>query len=148
MVIDNLQNLERYAVLHPLFAQVFEYLKTIDLHTCPLGKTVLKEGEISITVTEAPPKRKEEACLETHNKFIDIQIPVSGEETMGYASRNMLPEACYDAEKDITFYEVPVESYVKLAPGMFAVFFPEDAHAPAITSTTLRKAIIKIKSNL
>ena len=67
---------------------------------------------------------------------------------MGYASRNMLPEACYDAEKDITFYEVSVESYVKLEPGMFAVFFPEDAHAPAITSTTLRKAIIKIKSNL
>lgn len=129
MVIDNLQNLERYAVLHPLFAQVFEYLKTIDLHTCPLGKIVLKEGEVSITVTEAPPKQKEEARLETHNKFIDIQIPVSGEEIMGYASRNMLPEACYDAEKDITFYEVSVESYVKLEPGMFAVFF-QKTHMP------------------
>ena len=54
MVIDNLQNLERYAVLHPLFAQVFEYLKTIDLHTCPLGKIVLKEGEVSIIRTVWP----------------------------------------------------------------------------------------------
>lgn len=145
MIIDNLQNLERYTALHPLFVQVIEFLKTIDLQTCPQGKIVLKEDELFVDITETSPKLKEEALLETHNEFIDIQIPVSGPEIMGYASRCMLPEAHYDREKDITFYDTPVDNYLNVNPGMFVIFFPQDAHAPAITPVTLKKIIIKIK---
>lgn len=145
MIIDNLQNLERYTALHPLFVQVVEFLKTIDLQTYPLERVVLKDGELFVNITETAPKEKEEALLETHDEFIDIQIPVSGPEIMGYASRTILPEAHYDREKDITFYDAPVDNYLKVNPGMFVIFFPQDAHAPAITPVTLKKVIIKIK---
>lgn len=145
MIIDNLQNIERYMVLHPLFAQVVEFLRTVDLQTCPLERIVLKDDELVVNITETAPKGKEEALLETHNDFIDIQIPVSGPEIMGYASRMVLPEVYYDKEKDISFYDTSVENYLKVSPGMFVIFFPQDAHAPAITPITLKKVIIKIK---
>ena len=105
MVIDKLENLEKYVSLNPLFAQAVEFLKTTDLNAHEIGKVVLKEGELIVNFAQARPKTKEEAKLETHNNFIDIQIPLSGVETMGYTPRTDLPEEEYNAEKDITFYK-------------------------------------------
>lgn len=80
MVIDKLENLEKYVSLNPLFAQAVEFLKTTDLNAHEIGKVVLKEGELIVNFAQARPKTKEEAKLETHNNFIDIQIPLSGVE--------------------------------------------------------------------
>lgn len=110
-----------------------------------VGKVVLKEGELMVNFADARPKTKEEARLETHNDFIDIQIPLSGEEVMGYTPRTDLPEAAYNAEKDITFYEGLATDYLTVKPGMFTIFFPEDAHAPGITPDGVRKVIVKVR---
>lgn len=145
MVIDKLENLERYVPLHPLFAETVAFLKTTDLRTHEAGKVVLKEGELMVNFADACPKTKEEALLETHNDFIDIQIPLSGVEVMGYTPRTDLPEAAYNAEKDITFYEGLATNYLTVKPGMFTIFFPEDAHAPGITPDGVRKVIVKVR---
>ena len=39
MVVDTLENLEKYASLNPLFAQAIEFLKSHDLHAMEVGKT-------------------------------------------------------------------------------------------------------------
>ena len=52
--------------------------------------------------------------------------------------------ADYDAAKDITFYAERPEGFVKVRKGMFALFFPQDAHAPGVTSTALCKAVFKL----
>ena len=83
-----------------------------------------------VNFSQTNPKTKEEAKLETHNRFIDIQIPLSGVEVMGYTPREDLPEAEYNADKDISFYHGLAESYIPVKPGMFVIFFPQDAHAP------------------
>ena len=145
MVIDKLENLERYVPLHPLFAEAVAFLKTTDLRAHEAGKVVLKEGELVVNFADACPKTKEEALLETHNDFIDIQIPLSGVEVMGYTPRTDLPEAAYNAEKDITFYEGLATNYLTIKPGMFTIFFPEDAHAPGITPDGVRKVIVKVR---
>lgn len=145
MVIDKLENLERYVPLHPLFAEAVAFLKTTDLRAHEAGKVVLKEGELMVNFADVCPKTKEEALLETHNDFIDIQIPLSGVEVMGYTPRTDLPEAAYNAEKDITFYEGLATNYLTVKPGMFTIFFPEDAHAPGITPDGVRKVIVKVR---
>ena len=105
MVVDKLENLEKYVSLNPLFAQAVEFLKSTDLDAHEIGKITLKEGELMVNFSQTRPKTKEEAKLETHNQFIDIQIPLSGVEVMGYTPRTDLPEEEYNAEKDITFYK-------------------------------------------
>jgi YhcH/YjgK/YiaL family protein len=143
-----LENLERYISLNPLFAEVAAFLGTHDVNALEVGKTELKGKELVLNVSLTAPKKKEEAKLETHEEYIDIQIPLSGVELMGYAARkDCLPaNAPYNAEKDITFYEGTAETYVAVKPGMFAVFFPQDGHAPGISPVGVKKIIIKVKA--
>ena len=72
MVVDTLENLEKYASLNPLFAQAIEFLKSHDLQAMEIGKTELKGKDLLVNIAQTKPKTKEEAKLETHNEFIDI----------------------------------------------------------------------------
>lgn len=146
MIIDRLENLEKYTSLNPLFAQAVEFLKSNDLAALELGKTELQGKDLFVNVTETKPKAKEEARLETHRDFIDIQIPLSGTEVMGYTAACLPADAPYNEEKDITFFEGPAESYIAVKPGMFAIFFPQDGHAPGITPDGVKKIIVKVKT--
>lgn len=148
MVVDTLENLGNYASLNPLFAQAIEFLKSTDLNALEVGKTVLKENDLVVNIQQTAPKTKEQAKLETHNVFIDIQIPLSGTEVMGYtAAKDCVPaDAPYNAEKDITFFEGAADDYITVKPGMFAIFFPQDGHAPGITPTGVKKVIVKVKA--
>lgn len=104
MIVDTLENLEKYAGLNPLFAQAIEFLKSHDLNALEVGKTELQGKNLVVNVAQTNPKTKEQAKLETHNEFIDIQIPLSGIETMGYTpASSCTPADAYNAEKDITF---------------------------------------------
>lgn len=148
MVIDKLENIEKYASLNPLFAEAIEFLKSHDLAALEVGKTELKGKDLLVNVAQTKPKTKEQAKLETHRDFIDIQIPVSGVEIMGYtpATACQPAEAPYNTEKDITFFEGLAESYLEVKPGMFAIFFPQDGHAPGITPEGVKKIIVKVKA--
>lgn len=148
MVIDTLDNLEKYASLNPLFPEVIKFLTSTDLNSLEIGKIVLKENDLIVNVAQAAPKSKEEAKLETHQEFIDIQIPLSAAETMGYtAGKDCLPvDAPYNEEKDITFFKGLATDYLTIKPGMFAIFFPQDGHAPAITEQGVKKIIVKVKA--
>ena len=123
MIIDRLENIEKYASLNPLFKQAIDFLKAHDLNALEIGKIEL-QGKI------------------------DIQIPLSGNETMGYtAAADCYPQtATYNAEKDITFFDGLAESYFTVKPGMFAIFFPQDGHAPGITPDGVKKIIVKVKA--
>ncbi len=149
MVVDTLDNLEKYASLNPLFAQAIDFLKNTDLNALEAGsKTELCGKDLVVNVAQTSPKTKEAAKLETHNVFIDIQIPLSGVEVMGYTPGNecMPADAVYNAEKDITFFEGLAQDYIAVKPGMFAIFFPQDGHAPGITETGVKKVIVKVKA--
>ena len=80
--------------------------------------------------------------------MIDIQIPLDEEETFGYIPLEDMPDDIpYNAEKDITKYpDLPGSSYVTCRPGMMAIFFPQDGHAPCIANVPeFKKAIFKVK---
>ncbi len=146
MVIDTLDNLSKYESLNPLFKDVVEYLRNNDINTVEEGKHQIKGADLFVNVTTAKGKSKDEAVMETHKKMIDIQIPLSTAETYGYTPLCNLPEAEYNAEKDITkIPDLAAESYVTCQPGMFAIFFPQDGHAPCISEEpAIKKAIFKV----
>ena len=154
MIIDSLEAFGRYIGLNPLFHVVAEYLRDTDLTTLPIGKTLIQSDDIFINVQEAPAKTKEAAVFETHRRMIDIQIPFTASEEHGWTPAAQLPKAAYDGQTDMTLHEAEApataedlaSTYFTLRPGQFAIYFPTDGHAPAITPTGLRKAIIKVKA--
>lgn len=145
MVIDDLKNMRDYESLNPLFGKAFDFVEQTDLRALEPGKIVLIENELIVNVNQIPPKTKEEAKLETHDEYVDIQVPISDVEVMGYTLRADLPEAEYDAAIDMALYDGEAANYFTVKPGMFTLFFPEDGHAPGITPVGLKKIIIKVK---
>ncbi|MBQ9215426.1 MAG: YhcH/YjgK/YiaL family protein [Prevotella sp.] len=147
MIIDNVENLSKYVALNPLFADVVEFLKSHDLNTLESGKYPIKDKDVFLNLQVAKGRGKEAAVLETHIEMIDIQIPLSCEETFGYTPLCDLPDYEYNAEKDITKYgETLAQTYVTLKPGQMAIFFPQDGHAPCISENAeIKKAIFKVK---
>jgi YhcH/YjgK/YiaL family protein len=97
-------------------------------------------------MTDAPENKK----LESHRRYIDIQYIVSGKEAIGWLPagglRVMTP---YSDENDVIFFHSAESiSPLILAPGMFAVFYPSDAHRPGCfldKPKPVRKIVIKVK---
>ena len=148
MIIDTLDNLEKYAALNPLFPKVVEFLKANDLSKMADGKYEIEGKDLFVNITTTKGKTPDEAFIETHNKMIDIQIPITAAETYGYTQRELLPDVEYNAEKDITkIRDLAADSYVTCQPGMMAIFFPQDGHAPCIAGVPeFKKAIFKVKA--
>ena len=148
MIIDTIENLGKYVTLNPLFADVVEFLKNNDLQTIEEGKHFIKDKDLFVNIQVAKGKTQEAAVLETHIEMIDIQIPITCEETFGYTPLCNLPDFEYNAEKDITKYgDTKAQTYVTVKPGQFVIFFPQDGHAPCIINQPeIKKAIFKVKA--
>jgi YhcH/YjgK/YiaL family protein len=147
MIIDTIENLGKYVTLNPLFADVVEFLKNNDLQTIEAGKHFIKDKDLFVNIQVAKGKTQEAAVLETHIEMIDIQIPITCEETFGYTPLRDLPDFEYNAEKDITKYgDTMAQTYVTLKPMQMGIFFPQDGHAPCISDNAeIKKAIFKVK---
>ena len=136
MIIDKTENLEKYASINPLFPKVVEFLKTNDLNALEPGKYEIQGKDLFVNIQMAKGKTPDEAV-----------IPITAAETFGYTQREQLPVAEYNAEKDITkIPDLAADSYVTCQPGMMAIFFPQDGHAPCIAGVPeIKKAIFKVK---
>jgi YhcH/YjgK/YiaL family protein len=150
MIVDSLANASKYSSIHPLFAKAFEYIKATDLANIEIGKYDIAEGLKAIFSDKKGMTAAESiAKFECHDKNIDIQLCISGKETIGWKPRQSctLPKGEYNAEKDVSFYDDAPDMYFKLTNGQFAIFFPEDVHAPMIAAddNLIRKLVIKVK---
>ena len=148
MIIDKVENLKNYAQVNPLFPKVVEFIEQHDLNALEPGKYEIEGKDLFVNIQMAKGRTPEVAVIETHNKMIDIQIPLSDAETFGYTQRDLLPDAEYNEEKDITkIPDLAADSYLTCQPGMMAIFFPQDGHAPCIAGVPeIKKAIFKVKA--
>lgn len=146
MILDYLENLKSYAGLGDNMAKAIDFILNTDLEKLPLGRNEVCGDEIFANVMEVQPRTKEEAPLEIHRKYIDIQIPLTADEVMGYTPKAQLPEVDYNAENDAALYPIGMlaTDYVNVKRSMFTIFFPQDGHAPAVTPVKLRKVIVKV----
>jgi YhcH/YjgK/YiaL family protein len=150
MIVDILDNAHRYASIHPLFAQAFEYIRTADLDNIEVGKYDIADGLKAIYSDKAGTTAAESiAKFECHDQNIDIQFCIRGRESIGWKPRQhcTAPKGQYNSEKDVSFYSDVPDMYFQLTNGQFAIFFPEDVHAPmiAVDEQPIRKLVIKVK---
>lgn len=147
MVIDSLENSAKYEGLNPYFKQAFDYIKQTDWSKVEPGKIQLDGKNCFINYMATTGKTVEAAKMETHNDYLDIQIPLDAVERMGWTPTHKLtsPDAPYNPEKDITKYSDQAETMLVVNPGEFAIFWPWDGHQPAIAEGDFRKLVVKIK---
>jgi biofilm protein TabA len=146
MILDTLDNAGRYATLHPSFAAAFEFLRKQDLASLPVGKREVDGAQVYASISEDQGRGLTVAKLEAHRKYIDIQYVVSGNELIGWhslASCRATGQG-YSTDKDIEFFTARPDVWVRVPPDSFAIFFPEDAHAPLAGDGWVRKVVLKV----
>jgi len=148
MIIDTIQNASKYFSAHPLLEKAFEYIRQTDLVNTPDGKSDIAEG-LKAIISNGPGKTAAASLskFECHDKNIDIQLCVKGNETIGWKPREkcVTPNGDYNEEKDVRFFSDAPDTFFQLTDGQFAIFFPEDVHAPMIGEGEIKKLVIKVK---
>lgn len=146
MVLDILENAHRYIALNNGFAKAFKFLKRPDLKQLPVNRHEIDGDRVYAIVDKAPGRKKENALLETHEKYIDIQLILEGTDNMGWKPRSLCtqPTCEYDHKTDIQFFADRPDAWLATESGAFAIFFPDDAHMPLISSGKIHKVVAKI----
>jgi len=146
MVLGTLAQSGRYAALHPAFARAFAFLASTDLAALETGRNPIDGDALFVIIDRKDGRGREHARLEAHRRYIDIQLTVSGEEEIGWTplASCEAPEGAFDESKDIVFFGDAPSAWLRVPPASFAIFFPEDAHAPLGGRGALVKAIVKI----
>lgn len=146
MIIDTLKNLKRCSALSEAMLVATEFATTHPLDEMPDGRYEIDDNRVFATIARSDMRSAEDAPLETHQLYTDIQIILDGTETFGWTPAEKLskPRTAYSAERDIQFWNDTHAVRFTLHTGEFAVFTPDDAHAPLIGSGTVRKCIIKV----
>lgn len=146
MIVDEVGRLTTYTRISAGFARAVEFLAQPDLREWPDGKYDIDGSAVYAIVSRGQGRTLEEADLEVHNRYIDIQVILQGEELQGWKPRSSCrqPRQDYDPSRDCQFFADPPDIWLKLRPGQFSLFFPEDAHAPMISPDRVHKIVIKV----
>lgn len=149
MIFDNLNNCNLYFPVHPDFEKAFNFLKNTNFSSADCGKIEIENDKIFAMISNYKTKPIFDVKWESHKKYIDIQCLITGAELIGFSDiKNMIALTEYDENKDILFYSGEGH-YLTLDTTNFAIFFPQDAHAPCISLTenqeNVLKVVIKIK---
>lgn len=146
MILDNLNNLRAYSVLNPLFDAAADFIRDNNLAEMEPGKIIIDGERLYCSIMEIEGKKPEDAKMEAHKKYIDIQIVLKGNETMGWAAiEDCKQEAgAYNTEKDLIFYTDKPTANIDVKAGQCVLFFPEDGHAPGMGNGSIKKAVIKV----
>ena len=147
MILDTLARADRYSNLHPLFARAFDFLRSTDLDALAPGRHAIAGEQLFAIVEDCAGRTRAEAQLESHRRYIDIQLVLAGVDEMGWKplADCLAPATEYDPARDIGFFNDAPASWVATPPGSFCVFFPDDAHAPLVSTGTIRKVVLKIE---
>lgn len=147
MIIDALSNAGRYIHVHPLFPKAFEFIKKQNLQEIEIGKYPIDGDKLHASVSEKKGSEKEAAKFEAHDHCIDIQVCIKGHEKLGWKPRNTCVDikTPYNSEKDVTFFNDTPDTYFDLRELQFAIFYPEDVHAPMIGDDVIKKMVVKVK---
>ncbi len=151
MIVDTLEHWKRYSD-SPLWRRAFEHLLWLDADAADTEMTPLEGEDLMARVMTYPTRPVADAVLEAHDRYVDIQMSISGGERIDWFPRAALAvETPYDPDSDAVFFERPGIAPVSIPnlPGRFAVFFPEDAHSPQLalddTCALVKKVVVKVR---
>ena len=144
MIFDRLDALARYAPLHPGFAAALAVVARGELAELSPGKHTLDGDRLAVIIVKEPGRGY--PVLEAHRSHIDIQITLAGEDLIGWRPLVECEQAPtpYDGEKDLALFGDAPEVTFKVGAGRFAIFYPEDAHAPLSGQGSPHKAVFKV----
>ena len=147
MILCQISDAERYKNISPAVACAIEWLGEHFKDEFVKGSVELGDTGIRVNSEEVALRPRENAVLEAHRRYIDIHVPVSCDEIIGWRPVYGLESVIepYTRQPDRAFYSDAPLHYFTIHPGEFAIMAPHDAHAPIIGSGTIDKICMKVR---
>jgi biofilm protein TabA len=146
MILDTIRAAGYYSDICPGMKPALEFLlNAVALRPCD-GKYEIDGRRIYASIDTCEGKGRDNARLETHRKYIDLQFCLEGSDDIGWSPVRsaMVPAGGYIPKNDITFFSDAPRDWFTLSGDIFCILFPHDAHAPLGGTGKLRKLVIKI----
>jgi biofilm protein TabA len=150
MIYDRKENLLQYKGISKNLDRAIDYLAETDFTGMDAGKYPV-DGERVFLLVQTPDSRpKTEARWETHQRYLDIQYLIDGEEIIGFQKADkMTVSEPYKQEQDVAFYEDNGKGFFpELTADSFVICFPTDAHMPLICAEVprhIKKVVVKVE---
>ena len=146
MILARLDHADVYAGLNPHFAKAFAFLAQKGLAEFAEGKHDIDGDDIYAMVIRGTGEPRSQVKLEVHRKYIDVQYMISGPDDMGWKDRRLCEdsEGPYDPQADAELFSDTPSTWITVGAGDFAIFFPEDAHAPGAAEGDFHKIVVKV----
>jgi YhcH/YjgK/YiaL family protein len=147
MILDQLAHWRQYAAALAGSPTAFRFLETLTSAT-PEGRYELEGDRIYCLVQRY--QTRPDNVFEAHRRYADVQFLIAGRETILWAPlADLTVTQPYEASRDVEFFARPERfTPVRLAAGQFAVFFPDDGHAPGLEwggPADVVKAVVKVR---
>jgi biofilm protein TabA len=150
MILDILERWRQYAAISPHFEKAFAFLQRVDDAT-PVGRHEIAGDDVFALVQRHFTKPVAERPFEAHRKYIDVQYVRRGRELSYWAPLALLTNVTmpYDAAADAVLFGFTPEAVpLQVRAGHFAIFFPEDGHAPSCAwdqAAEVWKVVVKVR---
>jgi YhcH/YjgK/YiaL family protein len=158
MILDTLENLERYRGLDARLDRGLEALRALSAGDAGLKLADGRHGlagaglyaNVSSYRTEDPAARS----FEAHRSYLDVQVVLEGRENLYWAPLGRLRlEKDYSPSEDIAYYSLAAGDPglgLPLEPGLFVVLFAQDGHKPGCHPAggrpqAVRKLVLKVR---
>lgn len=149
MIFDKISNIAEYQELKEAAPKIQAFCSQLDLDKLEAGRYELDGERLFVIIQNYTTKEKSMAYPESHRKYNDLQLMLSGTERIYHSKVEDLSVSKDLSEtEDIIFYKNPQsESYIRLTAGMFGFYEPSDAHTPCVSDEKpeqVWKAVFKI----
>lgn len=152
MILDNLYTTRvAYENMDERLSKAFDWLRSTDLKSLTPDTKVVIDGErVFAQVQSYDTIKPETGDFETHRSYIDIQVVVTGTETIMWTPLAKLTavKTPYDFGRDLVFFEEPdFQVALPMNEGDFTVLFPTDGHKPRCQNggvSKVLKIVVKI----
>ncbi|MBK8973249.1 MAG: YhcH/YjgK/YiaL family protein [Hahellaceae bacterium] len=144
MILDSFSQIDRYQGFHHNIYLGLQHLATLP-RSLALGSYTLSDC-IKVYVSEYQTCLENKFEFEAHRYAIDIQYPLIGRERVQWSPlAGMAACSEYDPAGDRTWYRNPTHvGECIIGDGVFAIYFPEDAHNPQLSAGPSTEIIKKV----
>lgn len=149
MIFDKVSSIEKYRGISKNLDKAIDVIVSKEYLSKEIGKYEVDGKEVFYMIQDYNSKALEDCFFETHEKYADIQMVITGEEGIGYADLADLEVTTpFNPEKDVEKQKGPAEIMLQMNSENFVFIFPGEAHMPGYGlngSAYVKKAVFKIK---
>jgi biofilm protein TabA len=147
MIVDHVANYYLYENIGKGIKAALEFIRTTDFSSVPAGKHDIDGERMFYLMNIYDTTSEDQLRYEAHQKYVDVQFIVQGQEFFGWAPLNkMIVTEEYDQEKEVAFFK-GTGNKIPAFHQHFYVLFPNDVHMPNIqfdSPIAMKKVVVKV----